>query len=67
MTEGGLAVREMTGCQEVKLSVRGVTPAMGSIVVFPHGDNGGAIVHEGSELLNGIKCIIRTDVLYEKK
>jgi hypothetical protein len=41
-----------------------VTPRMGSVVCFPHGDTTGSLLHEGSPVLEGTKYIIRADVLY---
>lgn len=46
---------------------RGVLPRKGSVLFFPHGDTGGALVHEGSEVTKGAKYVIRTDVLYYGK
>ncbi|KAI5813691.1 hypothetical protein BZA77DRAFT_284619 [Pyronema omphalodes] len=47
------------------LEARGVKPMMGSVVVFPHGDAEGSLVHEGTGVIKGAKYIIRTDVVYE--
>ncbi|CCX11408.1 hypothetical protein FPQ18DRAFT_367905 [Pyronema domesticum] len=47
------------------LEARGVKPMMGSVVVFPHGDAEGSLVHEGTGVTKGAKYIIRTDVVYE--
>ena len=33
-------------------------------MVFPHGDSAGSLVHEGSAVTQGVKYVIRTDVLY---
>jgi hypothetical protein len=41
-----------------------VKPVAGSVMAFPHGDTGGALLHEGSAVFAGEKQIIRTDVLY---
>lgn len=47
------------------IDARGVEPAAGSILCFPHGDSVGSLVHEGSAVQEGgVKYIIRTDVLY---
>lgn len=43
-----------------------VEPRMGSVLVFPHGESIGALLHEGSGVKSGAKYVIRTDVLYEK-
>ncbi|KAI5800396.1 hypothetical protein DFH27DRAFT_81264 [Peziza echinospora] len=51
------------------LCVRSVKPRQGSVVVFPHGDTAGSLVHEGSGVKGQdgttAKYIIRTDVIYE--
>jgi hypothetical protein len=52
------------------LDAQPVSPAMGDVLVFPHGDTRGTILHEGSAVLdtNGLlgdaKYVIRTEVLY---
>lgn len=43
-----------------------VEPRIGSVLVFPHGDSVGALLHEGSGVKAGAKYVIRTDVLYER-
>lgn len=43
-----------------------VEPRIGSVLVFPHGESVGALLHEGSGVTKGAKYVIRTDVLYEK-
>ncbi len=40
-------------------------PVCGNILVFPHGDTMGALVHEGSAVTRGSKYVIRSDVLYK--
>ena len=55
------------------LAARGVTPRVGAVLLFPHGETphpdegvaGGFLVHEGSVVRSGVKVILRTDVLYE--
>ena len=47
------------------LCARAVRPAQGAVLVFPHGDAAGSLVHEGSGVTKGVKYIIRTDVVYE--
>ena len=39
-------------------------PSMGSVLVFPHGGSGEAALHEGSEVVSGVKYVIRTEVLF---
>ncbi|KAF9932210.1 hypothetical protein FBU30_008765 [Linnemannia zychae] len=41
------------------------SPRSGSVLVFPHGDARGSLLHEGSPVLKGAKYIIRADVLYQ--
>ena len=48
------------------LEARGVSPCCGNVLVFPHGDTAGSLVHEGSAVTKGVKYVIRTDVLYLK-
>ncbi|CCG83268.1 Putative uncharacterized protein [Taphrina deformans PYCC 5710] len=52
--------------QPEKLRGVRVVPRIGSVLVFPHGDSIGALLHEGSSVKSGAKYVIRTDVLYEK-
>ena len=47
------------------LDAHPVEPRMGSVLVFPHGDARGSLLHEGSGVGSNAKFIIRTDVLYE--
>lgn len=42
-----------------------VVPVMGSVAVFPHGEDHGALLHEGTGVSKGAKYIIRTDVEYD--
>ena len=46
------------------IDARGVQPQKGSVLVFPHGESEFSLVHEGSAVLEGVKYVIRTDVLY---
>lgn len=43
-----------------------VEPAAGAVLIFPHGDAAGSLVHEGSALDAGVKYVIRSDILYER-
>jgi hypothetical protein len=42
-----------------------VRPVMGSVLVFPHGEASGALLHEGTGVTSGTKYIVRTDVEYD--
>jgi hypothetical protein len=48
------------------LEARGVRPARGAALLFPHGGAAGSLVHEGSAVARGVKYIVRTDVVYER-
>jgi len=63
--EGGETTFYTAGAGEkATLEARGVTPRMGSVLCFPHGDAVGSLVHEGSEVRRGAKYVVRSDVLY---
>ncbi|GLC32956.1 hypothetical protein PLESTB_000387000 [Pleodorina starrii] len=47
------------------LEAHSVKPVAGNILVFPHGDTLGSLVHEGSAVTRGSKYVIRTEVLYK--
>jgi hypothetical protein len=52
-------------CDDLQyIHARGVVPQLGSVLCFPHGAAKGSLVHEGSAVREGVKYIIRTDVLY---
>lgn len=61
--EGG-ATAFYSATHDQSLKVFGVQPTTGSVLVFPHGDARGSLIHEGSSVLSGSKYIIRTEVLY---
>lgn len=43
-----------------------IAPVQGAVLVFPHGDASGSLLHEGSPVGDGgSKVVIRTDLLYE--
>lgn len=43
-----------------------VKPSQGCVLVFPHGDSRGSLLHEGSPVgEGGAKYVIRTEVLYD--
>ncbi|KAG2493296.1 hypothetical protein HYH03_008432 [Edaphochlamys debaryana] len=47
------------------LEAHSVKPVCGNIMVFPHGDTMGSLVHEGAAVTSGSKYVIRTEVLYK--
>ncbi|KAG2450506.1 hypothetical protein HYH02_005007 [Chlamydomonas schloesseri] len=47
------------------LEAHSVRPVAGNILVFPHGDTMGSLVHEGAAVTQGAKYVIRTEVLYK--
>jgi pentatricopeptide repeat protein len=47
------------------LDARGVAPRIGAVLVFPHGDTPGSLVHEGAAVARGLKYVARSDVLYK--
>jgi hypothetical protein len=48
------------------LDATGVRPRSGTALLFRHGEGIDSLVHEGSNVSEGTKYIIRTDVLYKK-
>ena len=64
--EGGWTTFYTPAMEEGKLIASPVSPRVGGVLVFPHGDTSGALVHEGSGVLRGCKYIIRTEVIYTK-
>jgi hypothetical protein len=42
------------------LEAHSVKPVAGNILVFPHGDTQGSLVHEGAAVTHGSKYVIRT-------
>jgi len=62
--EGGATVFYTAGGEEAAMEARGVAPREGAVLVFPHGDHPGALVHEGSAVRAGVKYVARTEVLY---
>lgn len=49
---------------EGALESRPVRPRVGCATVFPHGDTGVPLLHEGSSVTKGTKYLLRTDVVY---
>ncbi|GAX78214.1 hypothetical protein CEUSTIGMA_g5656.t1 [Chlamydomonas eustigma] len=62
--DGGATTFYTPGQTEGVLEARGVSPSTGNVLVFPHGESAGSLVHEGSAVTQGVKYVIRTDVLY---
>ena len=44
-----------------------VVPATGAALLFPHGHHADSVFHEGRAAEDGVKYVLRTDVLYESK
>lgn len=63
--EGGATTFYMPSGTPGVLDARGVAPRTGCVLVFPHGDTMGSLVHEGSAVVSGAKYVIRTEVLYK--
>jgi len=64
--EGGGTTFYVPGAEVGHLEARAVSPRMGCALLFPHGGSQGSLVHEGSAPSEGVKYVIRTDVLYTK-
>ncbi|WPV16659.1 hypothetical protein CLAFUW4_07625 [Fulvia fulva] len=54
-----------SGGREGVITAYPVQPIMGSVAVFPHGEAKGALLHEGTGVVEGTKYVIRTDVEYD--
>eukprot|EP01104_Vermistella_antarctica_P012699 TRINITY_DN371_c0_g2_i1.p1 TRINITY_DN371_c0_g2~~TRINITY_DN371_c0_g2_i1.p1 ORF type:complete len:637 (+),score=127.82 TRINITY_DN371_c0_g2_i1:146-2056(+) len=65
--EGGCTTFYTPSAEVGTLNARGVKPRAGCVLVFPHGEADGSLLHEGSALLDGCKYIVRTEVLYKVK
>jgi hypothetical protein len=63
--EGGETTFFLPSVRDGVLNAYPVQPVMGSVVVFPHGETNGALLHEGTGVREGAKYIIRTDVEYD--
>lgn len=65
--EGGATTFYLpTAGMSAGLDARGVRPVRGGVLCFPQG-NTATLVHEGSAVTRGVKHVIRTDVLYERR
>ncbi len=68
--KGGATTFFTPSSTEGVLDAQPVSPGMGDVLLFTHGDNQGSLLHEGSPVLdsNGefidVKYVVRTEVLY---
>ncbi|PVI03282.1 prolyl 4-hydroxylase [Periconia macrospinosa] len=63
--KGGETTFFIPSVKEGVLNAYPVKPIMGSVAVFPHGEAQGALLHEGTGVVEGAKYVIRTDVEYD--
>lgn len=63
--KGGETTFFIPSVQEGVMNAYPVKPIMGSVAVFPHGEAQGALLHEGTGVVEGAKYVIRTDVEYD--
>jgi len=61
---GGTSFYSPSAVTDGLLERRAVRPRTGAALVFPHGATDAAL-HEGSEVLSGVKYVIRTEVLFD--
>ena len=61
--DGGATTFYVPSAGAAGLRAYGVQPRIGTVLCFPQG-NLASLVHEGSAVTRGFKCVIRTDVLY---
>lgn len=62
---GGETTFFIPGVRDGVMNAYPVTPIRGSVAVFPHGETQGALLHEGTGVIEGAKYVIRTDVEYD--
>lgn len=62
---GGETTFFIPSVKEGVINAYPVKPVMGSVAVFPHGEAQGALLHEGTGVVEGAKYVIRTDVEYD--
>ncbi|KAH7066225.1 prolyl 4-hydroxylase [Paraphoma chrysanthemicola] len=62
---GGETTFFIPSVREGVINAYPVKPIMGSVAVFPHGEAAGALLHEGTGVVEGAKYVIRTDVEYD--
>ena len=63
--EGGETTFLIPAATDGVLNAYPVRPVMGSVAVFPHGEDNGALLHEGTGVRKGAKYIIRTEIEYD--
>jgi hypothetical protein len=60
---GGTTFYAPSATETGVLERRAVTPRTGNALIFPHGATSAAL-HEGSEVISGLKYVIRTEILF---
>lgn len=63
--EGGETTFLLPAAKDGVLNAYPVRPVMGGVAVFPHGEDNGALLHEGTGVRRGAKYIIRTEIEYD--
>ena len=67
--EAGETTFFLPSAREGCMNAYPVKPIQGSVVMFPHGETEGSLLHEGTGVHQGdrpsAKYVIRTDVLYD--
>jgi len=67
--EAGETTFFLPSAREGSMNAYSVKPIQGSILLFPHGETDGSLLHEGTgvrqEAKQSAKYVIRTDVLYD--
>ncbi|KAF1836462.1 hypothetical protein BDW02DRAFT_567052 [Decorospora gaudefroyi] len=63
--KGGETTFFIPSVKEGVINAYPVKPIIGSVAVFPHGEAQGALLHEGTGVVEGAKYVIRTDVEYD--
>ncbi|KAF1980868.1 prolyl 4-hydroxylase [Aulographum hederae CBS 113979] len=65
--DGGETTFFLPSVRDGVMNAYPVKPVIGGVVLFPHGEAAGALLHEGTGVKNGAKYIIRTDVEYDSE
>ncbi|KEF54233.1 uncharacterized protein A1O9_09399 [Exophiala aquamarina CBS 119918] len=67
--EGGETTFFLPSAREGCMNAYPIKPVQGTVVLFPHGETEGSLLHEGTGVQQGsapsAKYVIRTDVLYD--